>query len=97
LFTVDFVDAAYPVMLSPESSCKGHPVQGKSGTYSTRSKYYREEHWNVWGASEQLASQVGGNDKCVQLEQVVFGANIEWGWGQHKLEEDLTLNGSVAQ
>jgi hypothetical protein len=95
LFSVDFVDASYPVMLSPTPSCAGRSVQGKSGSYSTSSKYYSSERWNVMGASEQLSRQVGWGHACVQINQAVFSAEIKWGF-THELDEELTIDGAVA-
>lgn len=96
LFSVDFVAAPYPVMLSPGTACAGRPIQAKSGDYSSSNQHYWERRWNVVGASQQLAHQVNASDTCVQIDRVAFDAKIEWGFGPHKLDKELTIDASVA-
>jgi hypothetical protein len=97
LFSVDFTNARYPVMLSRATSCRGRPIRGTSGVVAKRSAYGTEKRWNVMGASAQVAAQVQGNDTCVQIERVVFRATHAAIWAvEDKSEQELSIEGSVS-
>jgi hypothetical protein len=96
LFSVDFIGAEYPVMLSHAPTCAGRPVAGKSGEYAKNSQQSWERRWNVVGASEQVTQQLDRDARCVQIDRVVFSARTERAWVRAEQDAELTINGSAA-
>ena len=105
LFTVEAVDADYPVMLSkaPEAK-KGRDIEAWSGTsasvsqstYSTGNAQVTVTRTEVakseLSASQKLAALVRRRDKWIQLEECVYEATLFSSYGFSSAAARLTIH-----